>query len=207
MDGRIEHSMVATLTGGRAVDAAGATDAEIVRASWHTPDRFGVLYDRYARVLHGYASQRVGVTAAEDVVADTFLDAFAQRRRYDLTRADARPWLFGILSHKIARRSRAERAHYRAHARAWPPPPADGLADRVADQVSAQAQRGALAEALCRLSSGDRDVLLLIAWGQLSYEEVAQALNIPVGTVRSRLNRARRKVRQAMPGPTPSAPA
>jgi RNA polymerase sigma-70 factor (ECF subfamily) len=175
-----------------------ATDAEIIQVSWRSPDRFGTLYDRHATVLYGYACLRVGRDHAEDVVADTFLTAFAQRRAYDLARTSARPWLFGILTNKIAARGRAEKIHYRAYARAWQNPVVEGLADRVAEQVTAQAQRGRLAAALSRLNPADRHVLLLVAWGQLSYDEVAQALGIPPGTVASRLNRARRKVRAAL---------
>jgi RNA polymerase sigma factor (sigma-70 family) len=177
---------------------AEATDSEVIRASWEVPDRFGTLYDRYAAVLHGYASQRVGSAAAEDVVADTFLAAFAQRHRYDLAHESARPWLFGILTNKIARRGRDERSHFRAYARAWQAPVEEAPDERVAEQVTAQAQRARLAQALCRLRKADRSVLLLVAWGQLSYEEVARAMEIPIGTVRSRLSRARRIVREAM---------
>lgn len=176
----------------------GVTDAEIIRASWQTPDRFGALYDRYVRILYGYASLRVGPNAAEDIVADTFLAAFAQRCTYDVARDTARPWLFGILTKKIAERSRTEKIHYRAYARAWQAPVAESLADRVTDQVSAQAMRGRLVSAIGRLGRADRHVLLLIAWGELTYDEVAQALDIPVGTVASRLNRARRKLRRAL---------
>jgi RNA polymerase sigma-70 factor (ECF subfamily) len=175
-----------------------ATDAEVIRASWQSPDWFGTLYNRYVGVLYGYACLRVGQGSAEDVVADSFLVAFAQRRGYDLTRGSARPWLFGILTNKIAERGRAEKIHYRAYARAWQNTVVEGIADRVADQVTVQAQRGRLAATLCRLTAADRHVLLLIAWGQLSYHEVAQALGIPRGTVASRLNRARRKVRAAL---------
>jgi RNA polymerase sigma-70 factor (ECF subfamily) len=135
---------------------------------------------------------------AEDLVADVFVAAFAQRHRYDLAHVSARPWLFGILTNKIARCRRVERAHYRAYARAWQAPVVDGVDQLVAERVSAQAYRGRLATALSRLRPGDRNVLLLIAWGQLRYEEVAQAMGIPVGTVRSRLHRARRIVRQAL---------
>ncbi|HEU4422395.1 MAG TPA: RNA polymerase sigma factor [Pilimelia sp.] len=183
---------------GAAGQVGEATDAQIIRASRQSPDRFGTLYDRYATVLYGYACLRVGRVQAEDVVADTFLAAFAQRHRYDLARASARPWLFGILTNKIAERRRAETTHYRAYARAWQSPVLEGIADRVADQVTAQARRGQLSAALSRLNPADRHVLLLVAWAQLSYDEVAQALGIPPGTVASRLNRARRKVRAAL---------
>lgn len=179
------------------------TDAELIRASWHNPDCFGALYDRYAPMLYGYAALRIGPGPAEDVVADMFLAAFAQRQRYDLTRTSARPWLFGILTNKIAERGRTERIHYRAYARAWQSPVVDGIADRIDDQVTAQAERGRLAAALSRLKPADRHVLLLVAWGDLSYDEVAQALGIPVGTVASRMHRARRRVRMALDHTTP----
>jgi RNA polymerase sigma factor (sigma-70 family) len=74
----------------------------------------------------------------------------------------------------------------------------------VAAQVTAAAVRARLSAALSRLSRGDRDVLLLVAWCDFSYEEVAAALGIPLGTVRSRLNRARRKVRDALGGIDPT---
>jgi RNA polymerase sigma factor (sigma-70 family) len=190
-------------------DAAGpGADAAAIEASWRDGDRFAAIYDRYAAQLYRYAYQRVGPQAAEDVVAETFLAAFQGRISYDLTRADARPWLFGILTRKLARHHRAERADYRAVVRAagrsGPDAPDDGPADRVAARVSADAARAPLAAALAGLSRGDRDVLLLVAWGQLSYDEVATALKIPLGTVRSRLNRARRKVRTALGGVNPT---
>ena len=182
------------------VAEARATDAEVIEASWRAPERFGALHDRHLDALYRYAYQRVGPAAADDVVAETFLAAFAQRAGYDVGRADARPWLFGILTNKIARWRRTETAHYRAYARAPGGWTDEGVAERVAEQVSAQAMRRHLAAALGQLGQADRDVLLLIAWGQLSYDEVGQALRIPAGTVASRLNRARRKVRQALAG-------
>ena len=79
-----------------------------------------------------------------------------------------------------------------------PEPDHPGHGDQVAADVTAGAMRGLLAAALAGLSAGDRDVLLLIAWEQLTYDETAHALGIPVGTVRSRLNRARSAVRAAL---------
>jgi RNA polymerase sigma-70 factor (ECF subfamily) len=177
---------------------AGEADATVIRESWTNPDRFAALYDRYAVQLYRYAYQRVGPQVAEDVVADTFLAAFGQRASYDLARPDARPWLFGILTRKLARHHRRERADYRALSRAAPDAVVDGPAERVAARVAAAAAGTQLASALARLSTADRDVLLLFAWGQLRYDEIATALRIPLGTVRSRLNRARRKVREAL---------
>jgi RNA polymerase sigma factor (sigma-70 family) len=180
-------------------------DSAAIRESLQQPERFAVLYDRYAAALHRYAGRRAGDDIADDLVAATFLAAFRARRRYDLARESARPWLFGILTKEIARRHRTEKARFRALERAWSDRPADGLADQVAADVTAQAARGALAAALARLSPAERGVLLLVAWGDLRYDEVAQALDIPVGTVRSRLSRARRKVREALGGTNPAA--
>lgn len=162
-------------------------------------DEFGVLYDRYAAQLYRYAFQRAG-DAAQDIVADTFLAAFQQRATFDPDRGDVRPWLFGILTRKLARYHRAEKARYLAFARAAQPEAEANPDERIADIVSATAMRAPLAAALARLSAGDRDVLLLVAWADCTYEEVAGVLDIPIGTVRSRLNRARRKVRQALGG-------
>jgi RNA polymerase sigma factor (sigma-70 family) len=191
-----------------AVEPDAFTDAEMVRLSRTDAAAFAALYDRHAGGLYRYASQRVGPQTAEDAVADTFLAAFQQRDGYDLDRPDARPWLFGILTRKLARHHRTEQARYRAIARARADPGAgadeDGPADRVAARVTAGAVRAPLAQALRRLPSGDRDVLLLVAWCDFTYEEVAAALGIPVGTVRSRLNRARRKVRDALGGTDPT---
>lgn len=189
---------------GVSTDTHADTDAAIIQASLGDPDRFAVIYDRYASTLYRYAHQRVGAEGADDVVADAFLSAFRGRGQYDLSRPDARPWLFGILTRKLASHHRKEKARYRAMARAAPDGVLEGPADEVATRVIADAARRPLAAALAALSRGDRDVLLLVAWGQLSYDEVAAALSIPPGTVGSRLNRARRKVREALGGVDPS---
>ena len=99
-------------------------------------------------------------------MAETFLAAFRRRTSYDLTRPDARPWLFGILTRVLADHRRAERAHHRAMTRAAPPAAADdGPADRVAARVAADGARGPLFAALTYLAAGDRDVLLLVSPG------------------------------------------
>jgi RNA polymerase sigma factor (sigma-70 family) len=179
------------------------TDAGVIDQSHHRPDIFAVLYDRYAAALYRYAARRLGPQAAEDAVADTFLSAFAHRHTYDARRPDARPWLFGILTHAIARHFRTEQARYRALTRVASEPTVDDSADRVAATVTASASRGRLAAALGELPPDDRDVLLLYAWAELSYEQIAQTLDIPVGTVRSRLHRVRRTLRRRFDGRDP----
>jgi RNA polymerase sigma-70 factor (ECF subfamily) len=193
--------MVAALT---PLAASEASDAVVIEASRRDPELFAVLYDRYAAQLYRYAQRRVGAATAEDAVADAFAAAFARRDRYKAMREDARPWLFGILTNVMGLHRRREEAQYRAWARTPDAVVGDSLADRVSAEVTARAVRGRLGAALAELSTGDRDVLLLVAWGDLSYIEVAHALRIPVGTVRSRLNRARRKVREVLGGVDPT---
>jgi RNA polymerase sigma factor (sigma-70 family) len=180
--------------------AAGVTedDATLIRRSLADGEQFARVYDRHAATLHRYAARRLGAEAAEDVVAETFLAAFRARHRYDLARPDAMPWLFGILTREVSRRRRTERNHYRLLAATPPDLPQAGPADDVAAAVTAYAARAPLARALAALKPADRDVLLLVAWADLTYVEVSDALGVPVGTVRSRLNRARRIVRGAL---------
>lgn len=195
---------VVAAAAGSTVASPDAADGGIIRASWDDADRFAEIYDRYAAALYRYAFRRTGPEVADDVVASTFLAAFQRRTSYDVARPDARPWLFGILTKELARHHRTERARYRALARSAPDPAVDGPAERVAARVTAGGVRAPLAAALAGLARGDRDVLLLVAWGDLSYDEVAAALRIPPGTVRSRLHRARRKVRDALGGTDPT---
>ncbi|WP_327711697.1 RNA polymerase sigma factor [Streptomyces sp. NBC_00464] len=173
-------------------------DAAVVTESLERPETFALLYDRYAADIHRYAARRLGEGAADDITADTFLVAFRSRARFDTGRESARPWLYGIAANLIGRHRRTEVRALRALARTGTDPVAESWTERADHRVSAQAAHSQLAGALAALSAGDRNVLLLIAWADLSYQEVADALSVPVGTVRSRLNRARRKVRRAM---------
>ncbi|MGW3999491.1 RNA polymerase sigma factor [Amycolatopsis sp. NPDC004772] len=176
----------------------GGADADVITASLEHPERFAAVFDRHAPHIHRYLARRLGGQTADDLMGETFLIAFGGRARYDPAFPSARPWLYGIATNLVGQRRREEAREYRLRAALGPPAEQDGHADRVAERVTAQAMQGRLAAALAGLARGDRDVLLLIAWEGLTYEEVATALGIPVGTVRSRLNRARRKVRTAL---------
>ena len=177
-----------------------ADDAAVIESSWLEPERFAVLFDRHAPHIHRYLARRAGRQVADDLVAETFLTAFAKRDRYDLGYSDARPWLYGIATNLVSQHRRDEARQYRIRQGAVAEPEVPDHADRVAAGVTAQATRALLDAALAELSAGDRDVLLLIAWEQLTYQEVSRALAIPAGTVRSRLHRARTKVRQVLAG-------
>ncbi|MFF4189708.1 RNA polymerase sigma factor [Nonomuraea sp. NPDC001831] len=170
----------------------------IIEQSRREPERFSAIFDRYYPEIHGYAARRLGAGLADDVAAETFLIAFDKRAGYDVSRADARPWLYGIASNLIARHHRAEVRQYRAQAKAGADSPVEDHADRVAVAVDAGARTRRLAEALAGIADRDRDVLLLVAWAELTSEEAGSALGIPAGTARSRLHRARRRIQAAL---------
>ncbi|MER5423433.1 RNA polymerase sigma factor [Streptosporangium roseum] len=180
------------------IETAELDDAELIRRSADDPEQFAALFDRYARQIHLYAARRIGTQAADDIVAETFLAAFRRRDSYDQSFPLARPWLYGIATTLIARHRRQEKRMLRALSRTGVDPLPEPVADTVISRVAARDRERELAGALASMSRGDRDVLLLVAWEDLSYEEVAQALGIALGTVRSRLHRARKKARIAL---------
>lgn len=172
-------------------------DTVLIRESITEPERFAPLFDRHAAAVHHYLARRIGA-AADDLLAETFLIAFRRRATYQPIRLDVLPWLFGIATNLLRRHVRDEQRRYRALGRARELETGLHTDDPADERLDAQALRGSLAEALARLKPADRDVLLLVAWAQLSYAEIAETLHIPIGTVRSRLNRARRVTRAAL---------
>lgn len=173
-------------------------DAEVVRRSRADPECFAVLFDRYFGPLHGYAGRRLAGATGDDVAAETFLVAFRERGRFNPARGSVRAWLYGIATNLIRGHHRAEERGYRAHARVAAEPVYPTDEEQADARIVAAAARDVLVAALADLSPGDRDALLLVVWGELSHEETAEALGIPVGTVGSRLHRARRRLREAL---------
>lgn len=172
-------------------------DGEIIRRSLDQRAAFAELYDRHERVVYRYAARRLGPAHADDIASETFLVAFDRRIDFD-GGADARPWLLGIAT-------RLMQQHARREARAWRGMLAADLARVDADQfdaVDARLDAGRIARrlgrALGRMPVGDRDAILLHAFGNLDYAGIASALGIPIGTVRSRLHRVRRALRAAI---------
>jgi RNA polymerase sigma factor (sigma-70 family) len=174
-------------------------DAELLRLSLADGERFATLFDRYFTALHGYAARRLGGPGGDDVAAETFLIAFRRRDSFDPKRGSVRAGLYGIATNLIREHRRGEERGYRAHARVAAEPAYSEDLDRADARVSAAAARDRLVAALADLSPPDRDVLLLVVWGELAHDEVASALGIPVGTVGSRLHRARKRLRAALP--------
>ncbi|MBW8481949.1 RNA polymerase sigma factor [Actinomadura sp. PM05-2] len=192
---------------GRPPEPAGAdADAAVIARSRREPECFAALYDRHFAGIHRYLTARLGRDAADDLAAETFCVAFRKRAGFDAARGAVRPWPYGIATNLAAQHRRDEGRRYDllARAAAGGPGGPDDVADRVADRVTAQDLRPRIAGAVAGLPDGDRDVLLLVAVAGLGYAEAAAALGIPGGTVGSRLNRARRKVRLALGGIDPA---
>jgi RNA polymerase sigma-70 factor (ECF subfamily) len=174
------------------------SDSELIELSWQDGERFAEIFDRHAPAVHRYLSRRIGPSLADDLMAETFLVAFRRRKGYDLGQPDARPWLYGIATNLVRHERRAEIRRYRALARTGVDPVSEHPEDEVVARVVASTAHRRLATVLAKLPAGERSVLLLVAWEQLRYEEVARALDIPVGTVRSRLHSARKRIRAVL---------
>jgi RNA polymerase sigma-70 factor (ECF subfamily) len=160
------------------------SDAEAIIASLDRPAAFDAVFERHVATVHAFAQRRIGADLAEDVTAETFARAFASRKRFDRDQSSARPWLLGIASNVMRRHWRTERRRLAAYAKTLND-------DRPG---SPPTEETAALAALARLPLRQREVVLLHAWGDLSYDEIARALDVPIGTVRSRLARARRSL-------------
>lgn len=171
-----------------------STDAEIFQRSIRDPDAFREIFERHAAAVLAFARKRVGSTTGEEVLAQTFLTAFEGRARFDPSYASARPWLLGIATNIIRHHLREEREHLRVLAKISGEPAVEPV-DDVA-RLDAQRVKPQLIAALLALSNDDRDTFLLLALGELTYEETARVLGIPIGTVRSRMHRARTRLRE-----------
>lgn len=174
-------------------------DNELIALSLTDPDAFAGIFDRHFGAIHRYLARRAGRDAADDLASDVFVVAFGRRAGFDLAYENALPWLYGIAGNLLnsnRRRLGRDIALLARHPRPDGPSPFE---DRVEDSIDARREVRALERRLRRLSQADLDTLLLYAWEDLSYVELAEALQIPVGTVRSRLNRLRRKLREPEP--------
>lgn len=172
-------------------------DNAAITASLDDPAAFAAVFHRHFDAVHGYIRRRVGVSLADDLAAQTFLVAFDRRDSYDQSRANARPWLLGIATNLIHGKRRQERRQLRAYGRAGAEIAGDAL-EGIEARADAERLRPQLAAALAALPKDELDPLLLYAWAELGYGEIAEALEVPVGTVKSRLSRARRRIREQL---------
>jgi RNA polymerase sigma factor (sigma-70 family) len=179
---------------------AADSDAAVIAASIADPERFGTLFDRHATAMYRYFVRRVGADAADSLLGELFRVAFERRASYDCTHPNARPWLYGIATRLLAHHHRSEARRLRATARLVASMDRESdPGDQALGAIDARALWPVVAEAVTKLPEGERDVLFLYAWEDLSYQDIATALGLPVGTVRSRLHRARRSLRELRP--------
>ncbi|GAA2325941.1 RNA polymerase sigma factor [Streptomyces kunmingensis] len=164
---------------------------------------FGELFDAYARSVYNHAFRLTGNWAqAEDVVSLTFLEAWRLRERVDEDGGSLRPWLLGIATNVTRNTRRAARRHAAALARLPPEETEPDFAEEIAGRLDDSAQLALVRTALSELRRADREVLALCVWAGLDYAAAAQALGVPVGTVRSRLSRARTRLAKHMEPPS-----
>jgi RNA polymerase sigma factor (sigma-70 family) len=171
-------------------------DGEAITASLTDPRAFGVIFERHFAAIHGYLRRRLDRQLADELASQTFLVAFNRRVHFDPGRLDSRPWLFGIATNLARNHRRREIRELQAMAELTPEPVL-GI-DGVESRIDAERMRGRLAQALAKLPSEEADVLLLLVWAELDQPEIADALEIPLGTVKSRLSRARRRLQDAL---------
>ena len=185
------------------MSGAEPSDAELIRGSLQEPEAFRPFFERHYDAVRRYAQRALGSEAGEEIAAQTFLIAFERRARFDLSYRSARPWLYGIAHNMVRHQLRSEGLSSRAILKI----PADpGPAD-VIDLERLEAVRVApsLKSALRAIPEEQREAFLLVALGELTYEEVSRMLEIPIGTVRSRINRAKAKLRELI-GPLEETP-
>jgi len=178
-------------------------DAAIIRMSLAQPELFEVIFRRHHRRIWAYLARSGGRESADELAGDVFVAAFSQRDRYDPDRGSAVTWLYGIATNvartRLRRQARASRAFARVAGQATPAGSTFDDTDAALDGV--QALRRVQA-ALAALPDHDREVIVLVAWEGLTYAEIADALDMELGTVRSRLSRARHRLRRlaGLPG-------
>jgi RNA polymerase sigma-70 factor (ECF subfamily) len=172
---------------------------------WDDPTSFGVLFERHARSVYNHCFRRTASWAdAEELMSAVFVEAWRRRRDVRPINGSALPWLLGVANNLLRNHQRSLRRHRAALSRlptpGHQPDPADDVAGRLADE---QAMRRVLAD-VERLPPRHQEVLALCAWAELTYQEAAEVLDVPVGTVRSRLARARARLVELGGNPPPT---
>ncbi len=173
----------------------GAHDGETMRRSLQQPSIFCEVYRRHFPHIHAYCVTRVGPAHAEDVAQQVFLVAFVHRDKFEFHREDARPWLCGIARHLVSRHFRTRQRTEQSTAQVDPSPPVVSSVGEIIDRVDAQRLREPLKAALRDLPVPQRETLLLYAVEGLTHKEISVLLDIKIGTVKSRLSRAKAHIR------------
>jgi RNA polymerase sigma-70 factor (ECF subfamily) len=164
------------------------------------PGALATLFDRYGDRIHNHCFRHLADWAeAEDATSSVFLEVWRHRRRVQLHDGSALPWLYGVATNVCRNAGRSRRRRLRAVSRLPRPAAEPDHAEQVADRLGSEARMRAVLDQLDALPAHEREVLSLVAWAGLSYEQAAAALAVPVGTVRSRLSRARARLAKEIP--------
>lgn len=156
---------------------------------------FAQLYEQFARAVYNHALRLTGDwSTAEEVMSETFLAAWQARARVEEDGGTLLPWLLGIATHKAGNARRAHRRRQCFLARQPQPEAQEDFAPEAAGRIDDARRLRAVHASLSRLRRQEREVLALCVWGGLDYQQTAEALGVAVGTVRSRLSRARRRL-------------
>lgn len=174
-------------------------DRAILLESCAHPRRFEELFDRHFATIHRYLARRCGADAADDLASETFLVAYSKRTDFDPDRGQVLPWLYGIAANLLRNQQRKQVRDMTPPAVLYAIDTAPAPDDEAVSAADARARYLDLLPGLRALSADDLETVLLYAWEDLSYPEIAAALEVPVGTVRSRLNRVRRKLNDPSP--------
>ncbi|MER6083007.1 RNA polymerase sigma factor [Streptomyces sp. NPDC001833] len=161
------------------------------------PEAFRELFQEMSQAIYAHAHRALGDwSLAEDVMSVTFLEVWRLRDRLEEEERPVQPWVYGIATNVLRNRSRARRRHGKTLERLSSLGSVPDFSSEVTDRIADAERLAAARAALKRLRRSDRDVFMLCVWSDLSYAEAAQALGVPIGTVRSRLSRARDRLRK-----------
>lgn len=173
-----------------------STEGELIHLSLEDPDLFAEIFAAHYTPIFRFVSAALDRQRAEDIAGEVFLRAFDSRHRFDPSYESARPWLYGIASNLIQDHLRKAARQHRAYQRAANGDDAEsGFENEVASRVDAAESIPDLRDALMDLRTEEASVVLLYVAGDRTYQEIADILGIPIGTVRSRLSRARQNLR------------
>lgn len=170
------------------------TDAEIIRASLDDPSVFGGIFHRHYDAISRYLRRRMPSDAADDLASEVFVIAYERRDSFDSAHASAAPWLYGIVANLMRHRVRQERREWKAYARAYEAPVVEADVEAAVSRADAKAAVETVVEALRALKPDERECLLLTAWASLTNAEIASALDMSIGTVKTNIYRARQRL-------------
>jgi RNA polymerase sigma factor (sigma-70 family) len=176
----------------------GESDADLINRSLTEPHIFAALFDRHAVSVHRFLAARVNSSDVEDLVSETFVTAFTSREHFDGSYPRALPWLIGIANNVLRHHRRSET---RRRNRLRLLTPAEETADpneQVVERLDDEARRSRFVHALSSLTEEQRETFILVGDLSLSYEDAARTLEVPIGTIRSRMNRARARLRELL---------